>query len=97
PTSSLTQQEWIKAQNPNPNILTSILTHKKHNNTIPTTILSTIHYKNPTAEIHINLITHATPRACAPDTITTLLKYPLHQFTLRSLYPHVNAYNIPSQ
>lgn len=97
PTSSITQEEWIKAQKPNANILRCMVSDKKDNETLGTAILSNIDYKNGTAEIHIKLISDARGRGYGADTINTLIKYALEELRLVCVYAHVNAYNIASQ
>lgn len=97
PISSMTQEEWIKAQKPNANILRCMVCDKNEDQTLGTAILSSIDYKNGTAEIHIKLLDRARGRGYGVDTINTLVKYALDELRLVCIYAHINAYNIPSQ
>jgi RimJ/RimL family protein N-acetyltransferase len=97
PVSSLNQEEWIKAQKPNTNILRCMINDKKDNTTLGTVILSDIDYKNGNAEIHIKLLKGYQGKGYGTDTINTLVTYAFEELRLRCIYAHVNAYNTHSQ
>ncbi|QFF98017.1 N-acetyltransferase [Psychrobacillus glaciei] len=97
PTSSLYQEEWIKAQKPSTHILRCMINDTKDNTTIGTVILSDIDYKNGNAEVHIKLLGNSRGKGYGADTINTLIKYAFNELRLNCVYAHVNAYNIVSQ
>lgn len=97
PISSLNQEEWIKSQKPNTQVLRCMVDDKKDNKTLGTVILSDIDYKNGNAEIHIKLIGDVRGKGYGTDTVNTLVKYAFNELRLNCVYAHVNAYNISSQ
>jgi RimJ/RimL family protein N-acetyltransferase len=97
PVSSLNQEEWIKAQKPNENILRCMVSDKRDYKTLGTAIVSSLDYKNGNAEIHIKLISDARGKGYGADIISTLVKYAFDELRLNCVYAHINAYNIASQ
>ncbi|MED4694895.1 GNAT family N-acetyltransferase [Peribacillus frigoritolerans] len=97
PVSSLNQEEWIKDQKPNADILRCMIIDKKDNKTLGTVILSDIDYKNGNAEIHIKLLRGVRGNGYGFDTINTIVKYTFNELRLHCVYAHINGYNIPSQ
>lgn len=97
PVSSLHQDEWIKAQKPNEQILRCMIDDKQNNKTLGTVILSNIDYKNGNAEIHIKLIRDVRGKGFGTDTINTLVKYTFNELRLHCIYAHINAFNLSSR
>ena len=96
PVSSFNQEDWIKNQKPNSEILRCMIDDKNNKQVLGTAILSEIDYKNGNTEIHIKLTGEVRGKGYGADTINTLIDYAFNELRMKCVYAHINAYNTPS-
>ena len=97
PVSAYSQEEWIRKQQPNSEVLRCMIVDKNEKHAVGTAILSEIDYKNGNAEIHIKLTGEVRRKGYGADTIYTLVNYAFKELRLKCIFAHINEYNTASQ
>lgn len=96
PVSNYQQEEWIKSQKLDKNLLRCMIEDKESKFAVGTVILSDIDYINGHGEIHIKIKKEYQGKGYGYESICLVMNYGFNELRLNCIYALINDFNLSS-